>query len=116
MKTTVAQRIKRHRRVRKDVAGSKSRPRLAVFRSNRHLYAQVIDDLSGQTLAAVSSVESALKGKKLTVETAAELGRIIAERAQEKGVTSVVFDRGGFLFHGRVKALADAAREKGLEF
>lgn len=116
MKTSSQQRIKRHRRVRKRVAGSNSRPRLAVFRSNRHLYAQVIDDLSGQTLAAASSVETSLKGKKLTIETATELGKMIAERAQEKGVKSVVFDRGGFLFHGRVKALADGAREKGLEF
>jgi large subunit ribosomal protein L18 len=102
--------------VRKNVYGTAARPRLAVFRSNRYIYAQVIDDDSGNTLAAASSLEKKLRKKTLTVDTAAEVGKLIASRAGEAGVETVVFDRGGFPYHGRVKALADAARESGLKF
>ena len=109
-------RRRRHTRVRKHVRGSAERPRLAVFRSNRHIYAQVIDDDAGHTIAAASSQESALSDKSLTVETAGEVGKLIAARASDAGVQTVVFDRGGYAFHGRVKALAEAAREGGLEF
>jgi large subunit ribosomal protein L18 len=87
-----------------------------VFRSNRYIYAQIIDDDAGKTLAAASSQEPALRGRTLTVDTAAEVGKLIAARAKEHGVGSVVFDRGGFAFHGRVRALAESAREEGLEF
>jgi large subunit ribosomal protein L18 len=107
-------RRRRHFRVRKSVHGTPERPRLAVFRSNRYIYAQVIDDEAGRTLAAASSQEPGLRGKSLTVDTAAEVGKLVASRAKEAGIDSVVFDRGGFKFHGRVKALADAAREGGL--
>jgi len=109
-------RRRRHLRVRKKVRGTAQRPRLAVFRSNRYIYAQVIDDDSGRTLAAASSQESALRSKTLTVATAAEVGKLIAGRAKDAGVSSVVFDRGGFAYHGRVKALAEAARKGGLQF
>ena len=109
-------RQRRHRRVRKHLRGTANRPRLAVFRSNRYIYVQVIDDDAGRTMAAASSKESAIKGKTLTVDTAGEVGKLIAARAIDAGVDSVVFDRGGFAFHGRVKALADAAREGGLKF
>ncbi len=109
-------RQRRHRRVRKHLRGTAGRPRLAVFRSNRYIYVQVIDDDAGRTLAAASSNESAVKGKTLTVDTAEEVGKLIATRAIDAGVDSVVFDRGGFAFHGRVKALADAARKGGLKF
>jgi large subunit ribosomal protein L18 len=109
-------RRRRHRRVRKKIHGTAQRPRLAVFRSNRFIYAQVIDDQSGRTLASASSQESEMRARSLTVETAAEVGRAVAERAKEAGVQGVVFDRGGFRFHGRVKALAEAARQHGLEF
>ena len=109
-------RRRRHVRVRKHLRGTAGQPRLAVFRSNRYIYAQVIDDDAGRTLAAASSRESAVKGKSLTVETAGEVGKLIAARAADAGVESVVFDRGGFAYHGRVKALADAARESGLKF
>lgn len=112
----IAQRRRRHDRVRKSVVGSASRPRLAVYRSNRYIYAQVIDDSTGRTLAAASSLEADLRSRSLTVETAGEVGKLIAGRAKKAGVESVVFDRGGFPFHGRLKALADAARESGLEF
>jgi large subunit ribosomal protein L18 len=108
--------VRRHTRVRKHVAGSGERPRLAVYRSNRYIYAQVIDDVTGHTLAAASSQEKDLRSKTLTVDTASEVGKLVAERAKAAGVSTVVFDRGGFKFHGRVKALADAAREAGLEF
>ncbi len=111
-----AARSRRHARVRKQLSGTPARPRLAVYRSNRYIYAQVIDDTSGTTVAAASSQEKALRGKTMTVETAGEVGKLLAERAKEAGVASVVFDRGGFKFHGRVKALADAARDAGLEF
>ncbi len=107
---------RRHRRVRKKVAGTSERPRLAVFRSNRHIVAQVIDDRAGTTLAAASTVEPALRaGGAGNATAAAEVGRLVAERALAKGVTKVVFDRGGARYHGRVAALAAAAREAGLE-
>ena len=115
-----AARDKRHRRVRKRVAGVEMRPRLAVFRSLHHITAQVIDDAQGRTLAAASSVEADIKGqlKGATANAAAAtaVGRAVAQRAIAAGVGRVVFDRGGYLYHGRVKALADAAREAGLEF
>ena len=112
-------RSRRHHRVRKKVTGTPDRPRLAVFRSNKHITAQVIDDLSGRTLAAASTTEKDLReggsgtGNK---DAATAVGRLVAERAKAAGVTRVVFDRGGFLYHGRVAALAAAAREAGLEF
>ena len=112
-------RIRRHHRVRKHVRGTAARPRLAVFRSNKHIVAQVIDDVSGRTLAAASTVEADLRsagtgtGNKAAAEA---VGRLLAERAKAAGVEAVVFDRGGNLYHGRVAALADAARSAGLEF
>ena len=109
-----AARGRRHRRVRLHVAGSSERPRLAVFRSLNHIYAQLIDDQSGRTLAAASTLE--LKSKANSVAAAQKVGEAIAQKAAAAGVKAVVFDRGGFLYHGRVKALADAAREAGLEF
>ena len=109
-------RRRRHRSVRRALRGSATRPRLAIYKSNRYIYAQVIDDAVGHTVAAASSQEAALRERTLTVETAAEVGKLVAVRAKEAGVSSVVFDRGGFRYHGRVKALADAAREGGLEF
>jgi large subunit ribosomal protein L18 len=109
-------RIRRHRRVRKKVRGTADRPRLAVFRSNKHISVQVIDDLAGRTLAAASTTEADLRdGATATTDAATEVGRLIAERAKAAGVTQVVFDRGGFLYHGRVAAVADAARAAGLE-
>jgi large subunit ribosomal protein L18 len=112
-----AARQKRHERIRLHLSGSPERPRLAVFRSLNHIYAQVIDDSSGKTLAAASSIEKELKtsGQKKT-EDAKVVGRLIAERAKSAGVERVVFDRAGFRYHGRIKSLADAAREAGLEF
>jgi large subunit ribosomal protein L18 len=109
---------RRRRRVRTSLrARAAGKPRLSVHRSGRHIYAQVIDDAAGKTLAAASTLDKDLKGKAAaTREGAAEVGKAIAERAKKAGVSAVVFDRGGFLFHGRVKALADAAREGGLEF
>ncbi len=109
---------RRRRRVRTALRGVASgKPRLSVHRSGRHIYAQVIDDSEGKTLAAASTLDKELKGKaNATREGAAAVGKAIAERAKKAGVSAVVFDRGGFLFHGRVKALADAARESGLEF
>ena len=109
-------RRRRHFRVRTKVLGTAGRPRLAVFRSNRFIYAQVIDDDAGRTLAAASSQEKSLRKRSLTAETAAEVGKLIAARAKDAGIKTVVFDRGGFAFHGRVKALADSAREEGLQF
>ncbi len=112
-----ALRHKRHKRVRRIVVGTAERPRLAVFRSNRHIVAQVVDDASGSTLVAASSLEASLKGGATgNSEAAAKVGELVAERAVAKGVTKVVFDRGGFQYHGRIAALADAARKKGLEF
>ena len=107
-------RSRRHRRVRVHVAGTPERPRLAVFRSLNHVYAQLIDDGAGRTLAASSTVD--MKSKGNGVAQAAEVGKAIAAKAKAAGVSTVVFDRGGFLYHGRIKALADAAREAGLEF
>ena len=111
-------RLRRHRRIRKQVSGTQSRPRLAVYRSNSHIHAQIIDDLAGRTLVSASSVEPALRveGANGNVEVATRIGTAIAERAKAAGIDSVVFDRGGFLYHGRIAALADAAREGGLEF
>ena len=115
--TRGAARRKRHERIRLHLAGTDGRPRLAVFRSLNHIYAQVIDDTSGRTLAAASTVDKELKGTKSTKsEEAAVVGRLIAERAKAAGVERVVFDRAGFRYHGRIKSLADAAREAGLEF
>jgi large subunit ribosomal protein L18 len=114
--TRLDARRRRHFRVRKGVVGRSERPRLAVYRSNRYIYAQVIDDETGRTLASASSQEADLRGRTLTVETASEVGKLLASRAQSAGVASVIFDRGGFAYHGRLKALADAAREAGLEF
>ncbi len=111
-----AARRRRHFRVRRKIRGATGRPRLAVFRSNRYIYAQVIDDDSGRTIASASSQEPSLRERTLTVDTAAEVGRLLAERAKGAGVGEVVFDRGGYPYHGRVKALAEAAREGGLEF
>lgn len=115
-KNEVRQRV--HTRIRKKLLGTQERPRLNVYRSLNHIYAQLIDDLTGKTLVAAASTEGA-KGQRKTggnVATAKEVGKRIAERAQAKGVKKVVFDRGGYLYHGRVKALADAARAAGLEF
>jgi large subunit ribosomal protein L18 len=111
-----AARLRRHSRVRKKVPGDAARPRLAVFRSNRHIVAQVIDDRTGRTLAAASTHEVALREGATGNRTAAEqVGQLVAERAKAAGVSRVVFDRGGFLYHGRVAAVADAARNAGLE-
>lgn len=106
-----------HKRIRRRLQGTPERPRLAVFRSLKHIYAQVIDDRSGRTLVSASSheKESPMKSGG-NVEGAREIGKLIAERAQSKGIKAVVYDRGGYIYHGRVKALADAAREAGLEF
>lgn len=112
-------RQRRHRRVRKRVSGTPERPRLAVFRSLNHIYAQVIDDTAGATLAAASTLDPSLRTALKSggdVEAAKAVGKLIAERAREKGVEKVVFDRGGYLYHGRVQHLADAAREGGLQF
>jgi large subunit ribosomal protein L18 len=115
--TRGAARRKRHERIRLHLAGNDSRPRLAVFRSINHIYAQVIDDTSGRTLAAASTVEKELRGSKETKsQEAAAVGKLIAQRAKAAGVERVVFDRAGFRYHGRIKSLADAAREAGLEF
>jgi large subunit ribosomal protein L18 len=108
-------RLRIHTRIRRRVKGTPERPRLAVFRSVKHIYAQVIDDAEGKTVAAASSIEkNAANGGNLAGAKA--VGKAVAERAKDKGVKSVVFDRGGYLYHGRIKALADAAREAGLEF
>jgi large subunit ribosomal protein L18 len=112
-----AARRKRHQRIRLHLAGTQDRPRLAVFRSLNHIYAQVIDDASGTTLVAASTVEKDLRGSSSTkTQEAAVVGRLLAERAKAAGISRVVFDRAGFRYHGRVKSLADAAREAGLEF
>jgi large subunit ribosomal protein L18 len=112
-----AARRKRHDRIRLSLAGSEVRPRLAVFRSLNHIYAQIIDDASGKTLVSASTVEKELKGSASTKsEEAAVVGRLVAERAKAAGVERVVFDRAGFRYHGRIKSLADAARDAGLDF
>ena len=108
-------RKKRHQRIRRDMFGTAERPRLNVFRSNKNIYAQVIDDIEGVTLASASTLDKEVsKGPK--TEQAVAVGKLVAERASAKGISEVVFDRGGYLYHGRVKALADAARENGLKF
>jgi large subunit ribosomal protein L18 len=109
-------RIRRHRRVRKKVRGTADRPRLAVFRSNKHISAQIIDDRAGVTLASASTTEAALSGAGANVAGAEKVGELLADRAKAAGITTVVFDRGGNLYHGRIAALADAARKGGLEF
>jgi large subunit ribosomal protein L18 len=109
-------RLRIHKRIRAKISGTAERPRLAVFRSVKHIYAQIIDDATGHTIAAASSNEKSASITGGNVAGAKEVGRLVAERAKEKGIKSVVFDRGGYLYHGRIKALADAAREAGLEF
>lgn len=113
---TRAQRIKRHKRVRAKISGTPEIPRLDVFRSNTNIYAQVIDDVNGVTLVAASSVEKDFEGSGANIEGAEKVGKLVAERAKAKGIENVCFDRGGYLYHGRVKALADGAREGGLNF
>ena len=112
-------RVKKHMKIRNRFSGTAERPRLAVFRSNNHMYAQIIDDTVGNTLVAASTLEKGVKSeleKTNNVEAAAYLGKVIAKRALDKGIKTVVFDRGGFLYTGKIAALADAAREAGLEF
>ena len=112
-------RVKKHRRLRNRFSGTAERPRLAVFRSNNHMYAQIIDDTVGKTLVSASTLQKEVKAeleKTNNVDAAAYLGTVIAKRAIEKGINTVVFDRGGFIYQGKIKALADAAREAGLEF
>ena len=112
-------RVKKHRRLRNRFAGTAQRPRLAVFRSNNHMYAQIIDDTVGNTLVSASTLQKEVKAeveKTNNFDAAAYLGKVIAERALEKGIKEVVFDRGGYIYQGKIKALADAAREAGLEF
>ena len=122
IKTKDDRRVRIQLRQRKRISGTTARPRLSVFRSVEHIYAQVIDDLSGKTLASASSVEPAIKGafeKGVgggNLKGAETIGKVIAERAKEKGITRVVFDRSGFLYHGRIRAVADAARKAGLDF
>jgi large subunit ribosomal protein L18 len=122
IKTKNDRRVRIQLRQRKRIAGTPARPRLSVFRSVTHIYAQVIDDMTGQTLAAASSVETTLKGafakgvRGGNLKGAEAIGKAIAERSKEKGITRVVFDRSGFLYHGRIRAVADAARKAGLEF
>jgi large subunit ribosomal protein L18 len=112
-----ATRKKRHARVRAKLSGTSARPRLNVFRSNKHIYAQVIDDLNGVTLASASTIEKDLNLESTSnLEAAQKVGELVAKRALEKGIEAVVFDRGGYLYHGRIQALADAARENGLQF
>ncbi len=114
-----AGRARRHKRIRMRLSGTAERPRLNVFRSEQHIYAQVVDDVAQRTLVSASTVEQAVRGQVPhgnTVAAAQEIGKLVAQRAREIGVTRVVFDRGGYLYHGRVQALADAAREAGLEF
>ncbi len=113
---TKAQRMKRHNRVRGKISGTAERPRLCVFRSECNIYAQVIDDVAGVTLASASTVEKAFEGNGGNCEAAKKIGAVVAERALKKGIEEVVFDRGGYIYHGRVKALAEGAREGGLKF
>lgn len=109
-------RLRRHRRVRGKISGTSARPRLDVFRSSKHIYAQVIDDTTGNTLCAASSQDKGFDGAGGNIEAASKVGEAIAKKALEKGIKIVVFDRGGFVYHGRVKALAEGARKGGLEF
>ena len=113
---TNAQRLKRHKRVRGKISGTPERPRLNVFRSETNIYAQVIDDVNGVTLVPASSLEKEFGGKGGNVEAARKVGQMVAERAKAKGIENVVFDRGGYIYHGRVQALAEGAREGGLNF
>ena len=113
---TKAQRLKRHKRVRGKIAGTPEMPRLNVFRSEANIYAQVIDDVNGVTLASASSLDKAIEGYGGNVAAATAVGKLVAERAKAKGIETVVFDRGGYLYHGRVQALAEGAREGGLKF
>lgn len=110
------QRLKRHRRVRSKISGTPERPRLNVFRSNKHIYAQLIDDVNGVTLASASTMDKGFEGETGNKEAARKVGVAIAERAKAKNIENVVFDRGGYLYHGRVQELADGARESGLKF
>ena len=113
---TKAQRIKRHKRVRAKVSGTPERPRLNVFRSEKNIYAQIIDDVNGVTLVSANTLEKEFEGATGNCEAAKKVGAVLAERAKEKGIEEVVFDRGGYLYHGRVAELAEGAREGGLEF
>ena len=113
---TRAQRMKRHSRVRSKISGTPERPRLSVFRSEKNIYAQIIDDVAGSTLVSASTVEKGFEGNGGNVEAAKKIGALVAERALKKGIEEVVFDRGGYIYHGRVQALADGAREAGLKF
>ncbi len=112
-----AVRRKRHARVRTRLSGTEARPRLNVFRSNKHIYAQLIDDVNGVTIASASTLDKDINlDSSSNLDAAVKIGELVAKRAVEKGVSTVIFDRGGYLYHGRIKALADAARENGLEF
>ena len=113
---TNAQRLKRHKRVRAKISGTPEMPRLNVFRSEANIYAQVIDDVNGVTLASASSLDKAIEGYGGNIAAATAVGKLVAERAKAKGIETVVFDRGGYLYHGRVKTLAEGAREGGLKF
>ena len=113
---TNAQRQKRHKRVRGKVSGTSERPRLNVFRSENNIYAQIIDDSKGVTLVSASSLEKGFEGSGSNCEAAGKVGEMVGQRAKEKGIDTVVFDRGGYVYHGRVKALAEGARKAGLEF
>ena len=113
---TKGQRLKRHARVRGKISGTAERPRLIVFRSESNIYAQIIDDVAGNTLCSASTVEKGFEGNGGNVEAAKKIGETIAKRALEKGIENVVFDRGGYIYHGRVAALAEGAREGGLKF
>ena len=113
---TNAQRLKRHKRVRAKISGTPEMPRLNVFRSEANIYAQVIDDVNGVTLASASSLDKAIEGYGGNIAAATAVGKLVAGRAKAKGIETVVFDRGGYLYHGRVKALAEGAREGGLKF
>ena len=119
MQNRLVARDRRHRRVRKKVRGTAARPRLTVFRSSKHIYAQIVDDTKGGTLAHASTLSKELKGKldgKNKTDEAKAVGKLLGEIAKKKGITKVAFDRNGFIYHGRIKALADAAREAGLQF
>ena len=109
-------RVKKHRRLRHHLVGTAQRPRLSVFRSNNHIYAQIIDDTVGNTLVAASTMEKAIKDELQYTDNVAAVGTAVAKKALEKGITEVVFDRGGFIYQGKIQALADAAREAGLKF
>lgn len=114
---TNAQRLKRHKRVRAKISGTPERPRLNVFRSNANIYAQIIDDIHGVTLVSASSLDSSFEGSATgNKEAARKVGQLLAQRAKDKGIVNVVFDRGGYIYHGRVQELAEGAREGGLEF